>query len=136
MDDIPSTQIPEDLPKVFQNPDGSSWQVFVEAGGIIGRPKLMRLLRVIHFSRSCIFFLIAAWHRKPEQLFVRTQNKPKSFSLIQNRFKGGFLFATGAKTRIKLFWSIHGLGSRLPRRGYWERRINGEDASRRTTAFL
>ncbi|KAF9457456.1 hypothetical protein BDZ94DRAFT_1326278 [Collybia nuda] len=45
MGDISTTQLPQDLPKVFQNPDGSSWQIFVEAGGIIGRPKLIRLLR-------------------------------------------------------------------------------------------
>lgn len=35
---------------IFRKPDGTSMPVFAEAGGIQGRPKLMRRLRVRLFS--------------------------------------------------------------------------------------
>ncbi|KAF5385227.1 hypothetical protein D9615_001472 [Tricholomella constricta] len=39
------SQPSEDIPQIFCKADGSQWSVFVEAGGIIGRPKLIRALK-------------------------------------------------------------------------------------------
>lgn len=47
MDNLPSSQAPNDtVPQLFREYDGSQIPVFVEAGGIIGRPKLVRVLKV------------------------------------------------------------------------------------------
>ncbi|KAF8078683.1 hypothetical protein FPV67DRAFT_1466082 [Lyophyllum atratum] len=45
MEDPSPSQSSENLTKIFHNLDGSQWRVFVEAGGIIGRPKLIRTLK-------------------------------------------------------------------------------------------
>ncbi|RDB29618.1 hypothetical protein Hypma_015586 [Hypsizygus marmoreus] len=45
MDNLPSSQASEPVPVIFRQPDGSQWRIFVEAGGISGRPKLIRTLK-------------------------------------------------------------------------------------------
>jgi hypothetical protein len=45
MNEPPDTQLSNDAP-VFQAADGSQIRIFVEAGGISSRPKLVRALKV------------------------------------------------------------------------------------------
>lgn len=46
MDQLPSTQQIENTPVIFCNDDGQPLRVFVEASGIVQRPKLVRTLKV------------------------------------------------------------------------------------------
>ncbi len=46
MDQLPSTQQIQDVPVIFRNDDGQPLRVFVEASGIIQRPRLVRTLKV------------------------------------------------------------------------------------------
>ncbi|GLB36095.1 putative BRCT domain, a BRCA1 C-terminus domain [Lyophyllum shimeji] len=45
MEEFPPSQASETLPDLFRKADGSHWRIFVEAGGIVGRPKLIRTLK-------------------------------------------------------------------------------------------
>ncbi|KAF8971379.1 hypothetical protein BDZ97DRAFT_1913867 [Flammula alnicola] len=53
MDPPPSTQPSETHPNIFRNIDGSSIQVFAEAGHIQNRPQLVRQLKVKHGATIC-----------------------------------------------------------------------------------
>jgi len=57
--DPPLSQFPDaSIPQLFSAPTGSQIQVFVDPGGILGRPKLVRLLKVCHCNFECTCYLI------------------------------------------------------------------------------
>jgi hypothetical protein len=72
-DTLPSSQADPDTPKIFLRPDGTNWQIFVEAGGIPGGFKLRRLLKVCFLCACGEAILIDELYRKQEPLYVQTQ---------------------------------------------------------------
>lgn len=93
MDDIPASQDTVNLPPIFRNADGTRWHIFVEAGGIYGRPKLIRILKVSNSNLLGLFDLFSiCWDFQKADAVICSDPKQARVILVDSNSIQGRLF--------------------------------------------